>query len=151
MTLYHVNPIQDVDFKIQDVDFEIDGDRAEFTVNISRVYGFDVSGYTSLEPQLGFSVCSKLLADTLRFVEGKPDVKVTIDVSGDCGVEFLDTEDYCPSLASVLHISYCRAGIIVAELHITDEEDDDNWRTFVCHAFAINLALKSIDSFLEGK
>ena len=145
MSLYHVNPITDVDFKI-------DGDRAEFTVNISRVYGFDASGYTSLEPQFGFSVYSTLLADTLRFVEGRPDAKVTIDVSGDCGVEFLDTEDYCPSLASVLHISYCGAGLIVAELHITDEEDDDaDGRTFICHTFAINLALKSIDTFLEGK
>lgn len=144
MTLYHVNPITDVDFKI-------DGDRAEFTVNISRVYGFDVSGYTSLEPQFGFSVYSKLLADTLRFVEGRPDVKVTIDVTDDCGVEFLDTEDYCPSLASVLHIRYCSAGLIVAELHITDEEDDADGRTFICHIFAINLALKSIDTFLEGK
>ena len=144
MTLYHVNPITDVDFKI-------DGDRAEFTVNISRVYGFDASGYTSLEPQFGFSVYSKLLADTLRFVEGRPDVKATIDVSGDCGVEFLDTEDYCPSLASVLHISYCGAGLIVAELHITDEEDDADGRTFICHIFAINLALKSIDTFLEGE
>lgn len=144
MTLYHVNPIADVDFKI-------DGDRAEFTVNISRVYGFDVSGYTSLEPQFGFSVYSKLLADTLRFVEGRPDVKVTIDVTDDCGVEFLDTEDYCPSLASVLHIKYCSAGLIVAELHITDEEDDADGQTSICHIFAINLALKSIDTFLEGK
>ena len=143
MTLYHVTPIPDVDF-------EINGDRAEFTVNISHIYGFDVSGYTSLEPQFGFSVYSKLLADTLRFVDGKPDVKVTIDVTGDCGVEFLDTEDYCPSLASVLHINYCGAGLIVAELHITDEDDADG-RTFICHSFAINLALKSIDSFLEGK
>ena len=143
MTLYHVTPIPDVDF-------EINGDSAEFTVNISNVYGFDVSGYTSLEPQFGFGVCAKLLADTLRFVEGRPDVKVTIDVSDDCGVEFLDAKDYCPSLASVLHISYCGAGLIVAELHITDEDDVDE-RTFICHIFAINLALKSIDSFLEGK
>lgn len=144
MTLYHANPIQDVDF-------EIDGDRAEFAVNIHHAYGFDVSGYTSLGPQFGFSVHTKLLADTLRFVEGRPDVKVTIDVSDDCGVEFLDAKDYCPSLASVLHISYCGAGLIVVELHITDEEDDADGRTFICHIFAINLALKSIDTFLEGK
>ena len=144
MTLYHANPIQDVGF-------EIDGDRAEFAVNISHAYGFDVSGYTSLEPQFGFSVHTKLLADTLRFVEGRPDVKVTIDVSDDCGVEFLDAKDYCPSLATVLHISYCGAGLIVVELHITDEEDDADGRTFICHIFAINLALKSIDTFLEGK
>ena len=139
---------------VVDTDFEIDGDRAEFTVDISRAYGFDVSGYTSLEPQFGFSVYTKLLADTLRFVEGRPDVKVTIDVTGDCGVEFLDTKDYCPSLASVLHISYCGAGLILAELHITDEEDEEDdadGRTFICHIFAINLALKSLDSFLEGK
>ena len=143
MTLYHINPTADVDFEI------VNG-QAEFAIDVNRVYGLNASGYTSLEPQFGFSVNAALLGDALRFVDGKPDVKITIDVSGDCGAEFLDTEDYCPSLASVLHINWCGAGLILAELHITDE-DDANEKTFICHIFAINLALKSIDSLFEAE